>query len=259
MSMNSGKQSRLTAWVSSSKRPKDEPLAAAAATTATADQPAARTVAAVLRCPKDAPKRANVSLPGLYVFDDFITEEEEAALLAYLDRPVRAADAGAAGGPVDPRSNWKLSAFNGPHYGQRWGVRIDYAKRQLLPAETPLPTEFDCVVDKMKAGTFAPLRAFVPNEANAISYHRALGHFLSDHFDDRRFSGELLANLTLAGGCYMHYTNGKAPAVRVQLKRRSLQVVTGASRYNYKHGISNDELLDPRRVSITFRHSDTRA
>ena len=45
----------------------------------------------------------------------------------------------------------------------------------------------------------------------------------------------------------------EAPAYRVLLPRRGLQVQTGEVRYSYRHGISNADLHDARRVSITFR------
>jgi hypothetical protein len=37
------------------------------------------------------------------------------------------------------------------------------------------------------------------------------------------------------------------------------QVLTQLSRYSYSHGIAREDLLDERRVSITFRHSRVRA
>ncbi len=33
------------------------------------------------------------------------------------------------------------------------------------------------------------------------------------------------------------------------------QILSGRARYNYTHGITNGDLLDPRRLSITFRFS----
>ena len=45
------------------------------------------------------------------------------------------------------------------------------------------------------------------------------------------------------------------PEVRVCLPPRSLQVLSKESRYQYTHAINLDDILDPRRVSITFRHS----
>ena len=41
----------------------------------------------------------------------------------------------------------------------------------------------------------------------------------------------------------------------VLLPRRSLQVQSGVVRYSFSHAIANDNLLDPRRVSITFRQN----
>ena len=41
----------------------------------------------------------------------------------------------------------------------------------------------------------------------------------------------------------------------VFLGRRSLQLQTGTVRYDFQHGIPNDQLLSDRRVSITFRQN----
>jgi hypothetical protein len=45
--------------------------------------------------------------------------------------------------------------------------------------------------------------------------------------------------------------------VDVYLPRRSLQVQSGHTRYNFAHSIENKNLHHPRRVSITFRESST--
>jgi alkylated DNA repair protein alkB family protein 4 len=45
--------------------------------------------------------------------------------------------------------------------------------------------------------------------------------------------------------------------VDVRLPRRSLQIQSGDARYAFAHSIANENLLDPRRVSITFRESRT--
>lgn len=39
------------------------------------------------------------------------------------------------------------------------------------------------------------------------------------------------------------------------LPRRSLQLVTGDARYKYTHEIKESDLLDNRRISVTFRQS----
>ena len=43
--------------------------------------------------------------------------------------------------------------------------------------------------------------------------------------------------------------------VRVLLPPRSLQVLSKDARYGYTHAIHVDDILDDRRVSITFRNS----
>ena len=114
------------------------------------------------------------------------------------------------------------------------------------------------------------LRSFAPNEANAIDYRRQLSHFLAPHCDDRRLSGAVLVNLSLAGDARMRYTEDRPVArqklarattvtssksVLVLLPRRSLQVQTGRVRYNFRHGIAAEDFLHERRVSITFRQN----
>jgi hypothetical protein len=43
--------------------------------------------------------------------------------------------------------------------------------------------------------------------------------------------------------------------VKVLLKPRTLQVLTGEARYDYTHGISHGDLLDEERISVTMRMS----
>lgn len=103
-----------------------------------------------------------------------------------------------------------------------------------------------------------------PNEANAIDYRRAGGDYLKAHVDDRRLSREPIANLSIVGDCVMTYRRekrrggvegGDGAVERVLLKRRTLQVLTGKARYDYSHGIGNEDLLSDRRISITIRES----
>jgi len=43
--------------------------------------------------------------------------------------------------------------------------------------------------------------------------------------------------------------------VKVLLKRRTLQILTGDARYNFSHGIKNEDLMSSSRISITMRES----
>ena len=55
----------------------------------------------------------------------------------------------------------------------------------------------------------SPLAGFEANEANALKYIRADGHYLGAHVDDRQLSGEVIVNLSLAGDAVMLYTHDK--------------------------------------------------
>ena len=77
------------------------------------------------RQPTDEP------IPGLYLFEDFISEEEETLILAELD-----------GESESYRSEflpWKAANFNGPHQGKRWGVHCNLRDRRVTEPESPLP------------------------------------------------------------------------------------------------------------------------
>lgn len=189
-------------------------------------------------------------IPGLYLFEDFITEQEEAEILAALD------------GSTDPEDflPWKFAGFNGDHFGKRWGVHCNLRDKRVSEAEHPLPRFVESLL-KPKLRVIQHVADFVPNEANAIDYRRDSGHYLASHVDDRQLSREPIANLSLAGDCYMTFENvapQRNTAVRtkrVLLKRRCLQVLTGKARYDFSHGITNSDLLSPRRVSLTMRES----
>lgn len=208
-------------------------------------------------------------IPGLFLFEDFITEQEEAQILAELDGTTTTTDTSHDTKDID-ESNiqnngeflpWNASNFNGPHNGKRWGVHCNLRDRKVSAPENPLPRFVRSMLIPRLQKRVRPMTSITPNEANAIDYRRKLGHFLSDHVDDRKLSKEPIANLSLAGDCYMTFRN-VAPQrntavtqARVWLPRRCLQVLTGRARYDFSHGIQNHDLCSDRRVSVTMRES----
>jgi alkylated DNA repair dioxygenase AlkB len=193
-------------------------------------------------------------LPGLFLFEDFITPEEEETILAQLDCKSE-----------HHRQEflpWKFARFNGDHLGKRWGVHCNLRDRRVSAPENPLPHFIEKILQP-KLDRIECMVGCVPNEANAIDYRRKQGHYLQSHVDDRQLSKEPISNLSIAGDCYMTFRNEKKnsgsniqPDVkRVLLKARTLQVLTGRARYDYSHGIRNEDLLSDRRVSITMRES----
>lgn len=194
--------------------------------------------------------------PGLYVYPEFITLAEEEQLIQLLDDPTL------------QQPPWKLGRFNGQQCGKRWGVHCNLRDRRVDAPEHPLPPLFQSMLFPKLAqlecwDELAVKRkrkhpyVLVPNEANAIDYRRQRGDWLQAHVDDRKLSTEPIANLSLAGDCYMTFQNVRDTnnSYKVRLPRRTLLVLTGPARYNYTHAIANSDLLSDRRVSITMRES----
>mmetsp|Transcript_14545 Transcript_14545/g.32937 ORF Transcript_14545/g.32937 Transcript_14545/m.32937 type:complete len:362 (-) Transcript_14545:53-1138(-) len=187
----------------------------------------------------------NEPIPGLFVFEDFISEEEEKLILKELDNETSQA--------------WATEWHSGTHCEKRFGIDHDlWNSKQTRAPKHALPD----FVESLLAARLARIQQMagcVPDEVNCLSYEKEKGHSLVSHVDDRHKHKEPIANLSLAGECIMSYRNmaqnrnllfGER---RVLLRRRCLQVLTGKSRYEFAHGISNQDLRSPRRVSVTMR------
>ncbi|KAH7373587.1 hypothetical protein KP509_17G063600 [Ceratopteris richardii] len=182
------------------------------------------------------------TLKGHYVLENFISEKEEQDIVCFLD--------------MDLRNPWRLSTFNGLHLGKGYGMITNLRKRCVCPANFEMPKVLMPILERMRESV-SVLKDFCPNETNAIDYCKHKGHWLKPHVDDRQISGTILVNLSLCGDCRMTYARERGPCeiYKVLLRRRCIQILTGESRYSFTHSILNDDLLDPRRVSMTFRQS----
>lgn len=237
---------------------------------------AASALAKTASCLEDDPFVYNLSLrtveelPGLFLIHDFITEDEERDIITQLD---------------DNTQAWRISTFNGMCFSKTYGVKTQFGLPDELrlvrqfdasTGEQDVPAEFGYLIDRLHnfvslhAQSMAnELRDFRPNECNANSYFASENHYLRPHFDDRTLSGPILMNLSLAGIARMTYakpTNASLPTsaiaagtfghtVSVPLPRRCLQLVTGPARWSYTHEIRKEDVLSPRRMSITWRQS----
>eukprot|EP00930_Biecheleria_cincta_P030229 TRINITY_DN20944_c0_g1_i1.p1 TRINITY_DN20944_c0_g1~~TRINITY_DN20944_c0_g1_i1.p1 ORF type:complete len:356 (+),score=41.46 TRINITY_DN20944_c0_g1_i1:51-1118(+) len=192
-------------------------------------------------------------LKGQFLIYNFISEDEEGALLSYLE---------------GSSYEWEEGYFNGPAFRKRWGVETDLKLRKFKPPTRQMPEEFFYVAERMREirhrtsfGLKKLIPEFRPNEANAIDYRKELGHHLTAHCDDRQLSGKVLCNLCLAGDAVMTYLEDRPSkssnrrTFRITLPRRSLEVRSGNVRYNFQHSIAANDVLSERRVSITFRQN----
>jgi len=205
----------------------------------------------------------NRNIPGLTIHSNFVTKDEEASLLKFLDE-----------------QPWRTDLSRRTiHYG---GTYCLMAPRSASPAEkraientivtaASIPTELDWLVDRMietglyphcKRPTYCIVNEYLPSQG------------ISAHVENFRF-GEPVCSLTLGSGDYMRFHELFSPhdgSVRsfkaaqaprtgrredVWLPCSSLVALSGEARYKWQHEITksgkNRTVPRWRRVSLTFR------
>ena len=78
------------------------------------------------------PETESNQVPGLFVYEEFISKEEEEEIIRELDGKDIAVQ------HIQSRSGktfvpWKQSRFNGKHHGKRWGVHCSLKDRKVYP------------------------------------------------------------------------------------------------------------------------------
>ncbi|MEM9877576.1 MAG: alpha-ketoglutarate-dependent dioxygenase AlkB [Myxococcota bacterium] len=141
------------------------------------------------------------------------------------------------------------------HYG------VDY-RRPSDPAARPLalPGWLDEVIDLLSAR-----RLFRTKPRACLINEYLPGQGIAPHVD-RPDAGAIVASLTLGGGCMMDLVPvaSDAASEHIWLAPRSVLVLTGTARHQWKHGIARRKadvvagrrVARRRRVSITFRADD---
>jgi alkylated DNA repair dioxygenase AlkB len=170
-------------------------------------------------------------VPGLLYTPDWVTADEESALLAAIDA-----------------AEWSTQLRRRV---QHYGMRYDYTSRAVATGDrTPLPA------------WSAPLAArldFEPDQVIVNEYEPGQG--ISAHTDCVPCFGPSVAAVSLGSACTMEFAHASS-RIDVPLAARSLCVMTGPSRYEWRHAIAARK-SDPapgggrtprgRRVSVTFR------
>jgi alkylated DNA repair dioxygenase AlkB len=198
-------------------------------------------------------------IPGLLIIYNFISEEEETFLMDSIEN--------------DGKTPWHESSFNGDTLSKSFGVKTQFGLpneercvRKNNPAlgEHDIPEYLAFLPVRLKmvvAGTDKvpiELKSFVPNECNCNCYLKSRKHYLKPHYDDRALSGPLLMNLSMGCDAFMTYLGPNGAETAVLLPRRCLQIVIGEARWTYKHSIKANDILGEKRISVTWRHSQSR-
>ncbi|GFR57994.1 AlkB, alkylation repair homolog 4 [Elysia marginata] len=184
--------------------------------------------------PCDHMYQAPVDFSGIFVIKNFVTGEEERALC----------DAIYGTGFVNSQSGRRK---------QDYGPKVNFKRKKLkFAAFTGLPSYSQFLYERMKEQK--RLADFEPVELCNLEYCSDRGAHIDPHFDDSWLWGERLITLNLLSSSTLTFTSDKHPGVevRVPLPRRSLIVVQGAARHQWKHSISRDDITG-RRMAMTFR------
>jgi alkylated DNA repair dioxygenase AlkB len=143
---------------------------------------------------------------------------------------------------------------------QHYGYRYDYKARRVTADSYlgPLPGWLAATATRLASeGIFDE----VPDQVIVNEYLPGQG--IAAHVDCEPCFGDIIASLSLGSACTMEFTplNGRG-ATSQRLEPRSLLILKGESRFEWKHGIPARKADDvggtwvqrERRVSLTFRN-----
>ncbi|KAI8342465.1 hypothetical protein BC941DRAFT_412862 [Chlamydoabsidia padenii] len=184
-------------------------------------------------------------IAGLVLITDFVTEQEENELIQQVNQQQW------SGLGVSPNPELKRRT-------QQYGHLFSYRYRKVLEEYGPLPAFVEPIVDRIMSNQLMPI---APNHLLVNEYNEGQG--IMPHIDAPALFGPAILSLSLLSDCIMKFTQPETNHhVDVILPRRSMVVLTGDSRYKYKHGISKDlvetandgtVIQRAQRISFTFR------
>jgi alkylated DNA repair dioxygenase AlkB len=204
-------------------------------------------------------------IPGLLVFEDFVSPEEESRILSELEGIVPIGSTSTAE-PVPPflpapsPPAWKAERHSGVHREKRYGMDSELWSRTVREPKHPMPAfVHELLLPKIRHALNDHTAGWTPNEGNAIEYCRGQS-WIKAHVDDRRKHKELIANLSLAGDCYMTFSPAVvpsrtavagAPALVTASSPSTIAPQAANSASNQNDGCDNDTGL-PRVVNHAF-------
>lgn len=177
-------------------------------------------------------------IPGLDYYPVVLSPNESAGLIEHIDAQ-----------PWDNELRRRV---------QHFGYRYSYKSRQTgVERAEPLPDSLNIIVNRL-----IEMRLFdaVPQQAIINEYQPGQG--ITAHTDARCF-GDKIVSLSLLSPCLMLFTDRHSAArLELDLAPSSLLVLTGAARYEWRHGIAArksdciaaQKRRRARRISVTFRN-----
>lgn len=141
----------------------------------------------------------------------------------------------------------------GINFLQDFGPQVNFKKRKLKQENfTGLPQFSKILVERMWS-MVPTLSDFQPVELCNLEYVPDRGSSIDPHFDDFWVWGDRLVTLNLLSQSTLTFSDqGYNTEVAVPMPQRSLIIVQGPARYNWKHAIKRQDIVS-RRIAITLR------
>jgi alkylated DNA repair dioxygenase AlkB len=187
----------------------------------------------------DIKEEAAPDIDGLIYIPDFITREEESALISSIDK-----------------QPWLTDL---KRRVQHYGYKYDY-KARAVTSDAYLGELPDWIAPI--ATRLYDQKLFYETPDQAIINEYDPGQGISAHVDCVPCFGDVIASLSLGSGAVMQFRHPKSDdRQELYLQERSLIVLSGAARYEWTHAIparksdvvQSFKVERKRRVSLTFR------
>ncbi|KAK0148764.1 Alpha-ketoglutarate-dependent dioxygenase alkB 4 [Merluccius polli] len=199
-------------------------------------------------------KPTSFPFPGVFIWEDFLSEEEEEVLVREMDKNV-----------------WSPSQSG--RKKQDFGPKVNFKKRKVRLGDFQgLPAISKALVERMVREPV--LAGFQPVEQCNLDYHPERGSSIDPHLDDSWLWGERLVTVNMLSDIVLTMSRHATRAlelglgsedinddekeeeqevqVAVRLPRRSLVVLYGEARHEWKHAIHREDVT-ARRLCSTYR------
>ncbi|MFC3158006.1 2OG-Fe(II) oxygenase superfamily protein [Chryseobacterium arachidis] len=179
----------------------------------------------------------NNIINGLLYQNDFLSVEEEKVIISEIDHAV-----------WDTNLKRRVQ-----HYGYLYDYKKKNIKQDLKIGELP---DWLVLLERKITTNFNLEQSF--NQVIVNEYEPGQG--ISNHIDCIPCFEDVIISISLLSSCVMQFSKDKEKQ-EILLEPRSILLLSGEARYNWKHGIKavkNDKWFNTiipreRRISITFR------
>lgn len=172
-------------------------------------------------------------ISGLYYFPNFISGIEEQLLLKLLKKS----------------SEW-ASITNSKNSRQviQYGYTYSYDRSGLKPA-TEIPDFYLNLIKRVKKYSIDAFKNIKLDQLLINKYEPGQG--ISAHIDNPKQFEDNIVCLSIGDSAIFDFS--LTSVIKVPIERRSLYIMSGDSRYKYKHAFKHPKSKKNKRISLTFR------